>query len=66
MNDNEYYFQSKHYKMSKIIQFDLNIEQVSKLNGVLPKGYKVISVEENIKRLALIKDKPQVAQVPIS
>lgn len=30
--------------MSKIVQYDLNVDQVSKLNGMLPKGYKVISV----------------------
>lgn len=52
--------------MQRSNHFDLNVDQVAKLNKILSKGYKVISVEENNKRVAQIKKKPKIAYVPIA
>lgn len=50
--------------MKQPVNFDLNVDQVSKLNAMLPKGYKIISVEENLKRIAQAKKKPKVVYAP--
>lgn len=52
--------------MQKSNHFDLNVDQVAKLNRILPKGYKFITIEENNKRIAQIKKKPKIAYVPIT
>jgi hypothetical protein len=51
--------------MKKANTFDLNADQVTKLNSKLPKGYKLISVEDNVKRINQSKKKPKIAYVPI-
>jgi hypothetical protein len=51
--------------MSVVFNLDLNVDQASKLNSILPKGYKIITVEDNNKRLAQIKKKPKIAYVPV-
>lgn len=52
--------------MQKSSHFDLNVDQAAKINRVLPKGYKLITVEDHNKRLAQMKRKPKIAYVPVA
>ena len=52
--------------MQKVNNFDLNVDQVAKLNSMLPRGYKIISLEENNKRIAQLKKKSKIVYAPIS
>ena len=52
--------------MQKPTHFDLNVDQVAKLNRLLPKGYKFISLEDNNKRLAQLKKISKITYVPIA
>lgn len=51
--------------MKKSSEFDLNVDQVAKINKLLPKGYKLITIEDNNKRISLLKKKPKIALVPL-
>ena len=52
--------------MQKPTHFDLNVDQVAKLNRLLPKGYKFISLEDNTKRIAQLKKKSKITYIPIA
>lgn len=52
--------------MKGFSQFDLNVDQVAKINKLLPKGYKLISIEDNTKRVSQLKKKPKIALVPLA
>lgn len=46
--------------------FYLNIDQVKKINRLMPKGYKVISTEDFKKRVNQSKKKSKILYQPIT